>query len=167
MWRVQSSKEDAIAQTTPMGKVPVGGLQTHFPATEERTVELLFTVGRPWTRLHIPDVAFGSLLHMVQDSFAGGHVTRRARSDGSCSVPEIVEFHTYVGQNKEDHKSHDSLEAASAKIAPTPGGQALLVVMWELVKRRKETWNEVRPYLDTCVFRLAPDAGLSTPAIGD
>jgi hypothetical protein len=169
MWRVQSTNEDRIAQSTMMGKVPVLGLQAHFPAKEERTIEDLFTVGRPWMRLHMRDIAFGSFLHMVQDSFAGGHVTRRARVDTSCWVPEIVEFHTYVGQDRDSHKSRDSLAAASVRIAPIPRATTLLEVMRELVSRRiaLEPWSAVRPYLADCVFRIAADAGRSTTTVGE
>lgn len=169
MWRTQSGASDRIARTTRMGQVPVAGLSAHFPPQEERSVQDLFTVGRPWMRLHMGDITFGSFLHMVQDSFAGGHVTRRARAvtDSECAVPEIVEFHTYAGQDKDAHKLRDSMDAAKQKIAALLGISTLADVLTELVRRREDgqSWTEVRPYLEQCVFRLAADARLSSTGV--
>jgi hypothetical protein len=36
-------------------------------------------------RKHVPDVAFGSLLHMVQDSFSASHADRMSPADGNKS----------------------------------------------------------------------------------
>ena len=165
-WRVQShNREEWIPSAGRMGAVPVPGMLEHFPAREERSVEMLFTVGRPWVRHQIRDIAFGSLMHMVQDSFAGGHAERRQREDSACPVPEIVEFHSYSGQNKSEHKAHDSLESADAKV--TANGTAMLNVMRELVRLREAdaSWAEAGPYLRDCVFHLASDAGASTTTV--
>lgn len=167
-WRVQShNRDESIPPGTRMGAVPVSGMVEHFPAQEERTVEMLFTVGRPWVRHQIRDIAFGSLLHMVQDSFAGGHAARRQRDDAACPIPEIVEFHSYGGQNKTEHKAHDSLESANAKV--TASGTALLNAMRELVRLREAdaTWMDVRPYLEDCVFHLANDAGVASTTVSE
>lgn len=160
-WRVQSSGSDYIPPKTTTGAVSINGFQKHFPEREERTISNLFTLGRPWLRLQMGDIVFGSLLHMVEDSFAGGHVTRRPVPAQECNVPEIVEFHTYAGQDKKAHKDRDSLDDAKTKIA-------LLEVLKELVHRRNErqSWAKIRPYLDKCVFRLATDATDSSAEIG-
>ena len=161
-WRVQSKNRDYLPPGTRIGAVPIPKFQEHFPKNEERTIEYLFTVGRPWLRLQIEDVAFGSLLHMIEDSFAGGHVSRARVSDGTCSVPAIVEFHTYAGQPKAAHKEHDNLEHARTKVA-------LIDVLKEIVKRRyeRQSWADVRPYLENCVFQVAVDARKSSATVGD
>jgi len=171
MWRVQTGGDDRIAGKTPMGSVKVSGLAEHFPPTEMRTVSELFTVGRPWLRLQLKDIAFGSLLHLVQDSFAGGHVERRVFRNPSCGVPEIVEFHTYAGQDSDAHKQRDSLDAATSKtnVSMTADTQNLRDVLSRLILARDEdqSWGEIRPYLDECVFRLAPDVRVSSSRVTD
>jgi hypothetical protein len=166
-WRVQTHEDDRIDPKTPMGKVPVPGLEDHFPAKEERTVSDLFTVGRPWMRLNLRDVAFGSLLHMVEDSFAGGHATRRARSVDGCSVPEIVEFHTYAGQSKAAHKERDGFERAAFGL--TAPGTNVVGVLRELIRLRDAdmSWAQVEPYLGSCVFGVAVDATDASTGVSD
>lgn len=166
-WRVQTHEADRIDGQTPMGKLPVPGLRDHFPANEERTVSNLFTVGRPWMRLHLRDIAFGSLLHMVEDSFAGGHAARRAKAVDGCSVPEIIEFHTYAGQDKDAHKERDGFVRATLGIARS--GTSVVAVLRELIRLREvdTPWAEVEPYLDNCVFGMALDANEASTAVSD
>ncbi len=161
-WRVQSGGADFIAATTRTGAVAVAGFQDHFPKREERSVSDLFTVGRQWLRHQLDDIAFGSLLHMIEDSFAGGHVARGGPPAAGCAAAPIVAFHTYAGQDKAAHKLHDDLDHAQTKAS-------LIEVLRELVGRRdtNQSWAEVRPYLDECVFRLADDAGDASTAVDD
>jgi len=157
-WRVQSRQSDNIAAKVPMGAAPVAGLQQYFPPKEIRNVSELFTVGRPWLRYQLEDVAFGSLLHMVEDSFSGGHAARAKTASGDCPAPPIVKFFTYAGQDKNAHKRADTRQAASA------GTSALVQVMKELVRLRMEkaSWQEVRPYLENCVYALSDPNAEST-----
>jgi len=159
-WRVQSRLPENISGKVAMGKVPVPGLREFFPAVEERTVEELFTIGRPWLRHQLEDIAFGSLLHMVQDSFSAGHTLRRPAGSGSCSVPPVVTFHTYAGQDKGDHKKADTKQAATAANSP------IVLVLKELVRLRSEraAWTEVRLYLANCVYALATPSAVTAEA---
>jgi hypothetical protein len=157
-WRVQSRKADNISGTIRMGQVPVAGIQQYFPATEERTIVDLFTVGRPWLRHQLEDLAFGSLMHMVQDSFSKGHAARGETRSGECGVPPIVKFFTYAGQDKNAHRQADTRQAAAS------GTSVLVDVLKELVRLRSEkaSWQEVRPYLEECVYSLADPKTVST-----
>jgi hypothetical protein len=161
-WRVQTGSSDFIRGSTRTGSVPVEGFQVFFPTNERRTVAELFTVGRPWLRHQLGDVAFGSLLHLVQDSFAGGHTKRQPATTGGCSSTEIVEFHTYPGQEKTAHIRADSIDSAKKKLA-------LLESIRTLIEFRndKKSWDEVKPFLDNCVFPLAADARPSTTTVDD
>lgn len=161
-WRVQAGGSDFISQITPMGQVPVEGLADFFPSTEARTVADLFTVGRPWLRHQLGDVAFGSLLHMVEDSYAGGHAQRRQAAADGCADSEIVSFHTYAGQDKTAHKSKDTLDAARRKLQ-------VIASLKSLIKMRDDrwAWSSVRPFLSDCVFALAPDALHSSTDVSD
>lgn len=161
-WRVQSGGNDFISQSTPMGHVPVEGLAEFFPANEARTVADLFTLGRPWLRHQLGDVAFGSLLHMVEDSYAGGHAARRTSTAGSCADSEILSFHTYAGQDKAAHKARDGLDAARKKLQLTSS-------LKSLVKMRDDrlSWSAVRPFLSDCVFPLTTNALPSSTEVSD
>jgi hypothetical protein len=155
-----------IVSNTPMGKVPVPGIDRFFPANEERSVELLFTLGRPWVRHNLPDIAFGSLLHMVEDSFAGGHVERStAAQDASCPVPAIIEFHTYPGQDAKAHSQADTLDAARARAQAKDSG--LLFALKELIDRHDNPapWDTVKPFLRDCIFKLSSDAKVSDTSV--
>lgn len=130
-----------------------------------QNVQDLLTLGRPWLRAHIGEVAFGSLLHVVQDSFAKGHVKRREPVAGTlCAAGTapafgaILEFHSYANQDHQQHKDADSVEAAQEHrrlIAPgvVEAGQKLRSLL-----ARTAPWEEVREYLSDCVFRLDNDA---------
>jgi hypothetical protein len=62
-------------------------------------------LGNPKLRLWIKQVALGSLLHMVEDSFAKGHAERAvngescAAAGSSLGAGRIREFHSYVNQD--------------------------------------------------------------------
>ena len=60
---------------TNLRDINIPNWQDHF--ANGHTVQELFTMGRPWLRPHIKGMAFGSMLHLIQDSFAQGHVDRR------------------------------------------------------------------------------------------
>lgn len=152
-WRVQAGRPEFIPPETRVGQVPVEGFGDFFSVRELRTVADLFTVGRPWLRHQLGDIAFGSLLHMIEDSYSGGHVQRRPSTAGSCADSAIVSFHTYAGQDKAEHKSRDTLEAARQKLQ-------LISSLKSLIKMRDERWNwsSVEVFLSECVFAVAADA---------
>lgn len=165
-WKVQSIvPAERIAANARVGSLAIAGLADHFPAREERTVQDLFTLGRPWFRHQLADVAFGSLLHMVQDSFAGGHVRRSAAPVGSCDVPPIEQFHTYAGQPGSDHKYQDGLERAKTKVEA--GALMAPLVRLRDLRARGASWEDVRPYLEDCVFALAPGASAATAEVSE
>lgn len=159
-WRVQSGAQDRIKAETRTGEIPIKGFSEHFPVTEERTVTDLFTVGRPWLRHQLGDIAFGSLLHMIEDSFSGGHTERDQVITNECGMPEIVEFHTYSGQDKDLHKEQDNISHAKNKLKVV---QALKQLVW--MRGNHSTWEEVKPYLENCVFKLASDAKYSSTRV--
>ena len=156
-WRVQSRRNDYLKASMSTSDVPIQGFSEHFPKTEDRSIELLFTVGRPWFRHRIDDIAFGSFMHVVQDSFSGGHARREGELVAGCPVAPIAVFHSYAGQDDSEHKLRDSIDAAQSKAV-------IVDVLKELTKRRnaRQDWHEIRPYLADCVFRLAPGAGPAT-----
>ena len=138
-------------------KLPV--VEQFFGASGWRVQEL-FTLGDPSLRAHLGDVAFGSLLHMVEDSFAAGHVDRMEPASGEkCGSSQlrapgpIQEFHSYTHQDSAKHADADSRTAfVNNRLTPdvVDVGRTLVAL-----RDAKAGWAEVGPYLE-CVYRLAP-----------
>ncbi len=133
-------------------------------------VTTLFTYGVPKYSSRIPDVAFGSLLHMVQDSFSKSHVSREHPS-GVCgedssqpNAGRVLEFHAYGNQSKSKHGEQDSRDLMLAGLREVPAGN-VIAVSRHLRKYRESNapWETVRRYLDECVYAVA-DEDLDKPA---
>ncbi|WP_256680006.1 hypothetical protein [Pseudomonas sp. Marseille-P9899] len=145
---------------TYLKDISIEGWDRHF--SNDQTVQDLFTVGRPWLRAHVNEVALGSLMHLVQDSFAEGHVDRREEingekcADGTQAVfGRIREFHSYAGQDHGKHKDDDASESARQSLMRhdpdvVDAGKRLRGLFAD-----KKSWAEVKPYLEGCVFALA------------
>jgi hypothetical protein len=150
---------------TKLKDVDIAGFDAYF-GNSGWTVQDLFTAGNPAMRLRVTDVAFGSVLHMVEDSFAEGHVEREQTSSGNCSPdiplptpPRILEFHSYAHQDEKKHKEQDARDAFERKLSSPMNvvavGKPLVNFLDEGAK-----WEAVRPYF-ACVFTLIEP---STPA---
>lgn len=124
------------------------------------SVQQLFTLGDPTYRRQIKEVAFGSLLHMISDSFALSHTDRVESTGDTCKgFPDVYEpgrirnFHSYALQ---DHKKHgeedtqDALELHFAEVGPNVVeiGKALLPLYKQQIK-----WGEIKPLFE-CIFAL-------------
>ena len=145
---------------TMLKDVNVARVEEFFGRSGWRVQDLL-TLGNVALRPRVKEVALGSLLHMVEDSFAKGHVDRAEATMGArCTGAEehlapgrIREFHCYINQDTAKHGDYDSRQAfAQHWAADRP---TVIDVGQELVEyyERGSAWEEVRPYLD-CVFAL-------------
>jgi hypothetical protein len=171
MWAefVWGIKDGTYKLGTNLRDVEIYGWAQHF--SNNQNVQDLFTVGRPWLRLHIEDVAFGSLLHLIQDSFSRGHVDRRDPISGDTCLNgkypkygKIREFHSYSVQNHERHKEADSVRGAQSHIGLTSpdvidAGKTLLAYY----SNSRLHWEDVRPFLDECLFELEDENSPATP----
>lgn len=135
-----------VGETETLGSVITGQIHLWFPASPV-SVRSLFLVGQQGNVRHR---AIGALLHIVQDSFAKGHVERN-------TVGAIVEFHSYLHQDSSKHAQDDVV--ASGGIEAMPGAQRaihqcrVILDLWN----RASPWSLVREHLETQVFALAPD----------
>lgn len=110
-------------------------------------------------------VAFGTLLHVVEDSYSAAHVVRdtaRTQANGCATydaLAPVVEFHTYVGQDTEKHAVCDD----APDWLETPRDGSPVDVLARIVRAYSDgkPWREVQPILATQVFALSPRA---TPA---
>jgi hypothetical protein len=162
----------SIPANTMLKEVSVNGFKQLFP-NQEATVENLFLMGDETYRgSQLKDFAFGTLLHMVQDSFSESHVLRDLSTQrASCNCPytdrspaKIERFLVYSSQDAAKHKDEDTYEALrndAAKYSPNviDVGQILIKFYEELKDKQKSNqeysnWNVVKKYLDECVLAL-------------
>ena len=138
-------------------KLPV--IQQFFGNSGWR-IQDLFALGDQSLRLYVSDVAFGSLLHMVEDSFAAGHVDRMEPAHGEHCLGNryrapgpIREFHSYAHQLGSKHADADTREAFfNNRLTPDVVDVARTLVA---MREAKAEWPEVGAYLE-CVYSLAP-----------
>lgn len=144
---------------TWMKDIDLPAVQQYFGGSGWRIQEL-YTLGDGSLRLYVADVAFGSLLHMVEDSFAAGHVERMEPANnaqcpgGAQRAPgPIVEFHSYLHQSTKGHAAADTRHAfVNNRQKPD-----VVDVVGSLVEMRASNaeWSIVSAYL-MCVYDLAP-----------
>ncbi|WP_109485384.1 hypothetical protein [Occallatibacter savannae] len=154
-WRVASGE---YKLDTKLADVKIDGFAQFF-GTSGWTVQDLFTAGNPALRRRITDVAFGSLLHTVEDSFAEGHVQREEASPGACSAtpqlsapPRVIEFHSYSHQDEKKHKEKDS-RAAFLELFAKPANAVTVGKPLDDYYEKGASWETVRPYID-CIFTV-------------
>ncbi len=115
------------------------------------------------------DFAFGSLLHLIQDSFSRAH-TRRALPTGDfCpgsqtlfAPGKVISFLSYASQNKMDHKNQDTQAALSANLSYVPPTAMDVGSVLRQFYVSGKPWNEVKNYLD-CVFAIDDTAVAAGP----
>lgn len=168
-WRISLGE---YSLDTVLKDVPIGAVRESFSRSDWR-VQDLFTLGAGnGPRLAIKDVAFGSLLHVLQDSYSQSHVSRQEASGsgnrlcalGSVSVDSpgrIRSFHSY---KRQDHKLHGEADTRRAFMAALQQAGDVVEVGRPLrrAKERNASWEEVRPYLE-CVFGLVDPSAPAGP----
>ncbi|MCM2341775.1 hypothetical protein [Rhodoferax sp.] len=153
--------------------VPIPSIKEHFGCTEWRVSDL-YILGRQDVKsglissLH--HIAFGSVLHTVQDSFAAAHASRDGNHEpllcGATEFmrpPRILEFHTYGSQDGTLHDHGDNREAMTAPSSSINWPDAVmatrnLVTLYERTAR----WDEAKTYIQ-CLFELSDGARPASP----
>lgn len=132
------------------------------------TVADLYILGRQDKLLpRLSDIAFGSVLHTVQDSFSSSHTQRSAKMEGFCAGDEqyrrsgrIIEFHSYGSQ---DGHLHDTEDLRTAMVSHVIDKHAEAIAASRmLVDLSRKRWAEVKPYVD-CLFELDATAKPASP----
>jgi len=157
-----------------LNQVDVPGFATLFDKQRGWTVTTLLTLGDGTFRVQpaFSWVAFGSLLHVVQDSFARGHVARSDTPNQTCTLSNqqqfdkagrIRSFHSYANQDDNLHAGADGQQSlAEHLLDPKPGAVEVGAALLEF-HNAKAPWLIVREYLDQCVFDLEDPNALSGP----
>ena len=170
-WRT-AIRETRFDSQRVVARLPIDGFAERFRFNQDWRIQDLFTLGDDTARRddRLQRVAFGSLLHVVQDSFAAGHAQRAApvpgttcggRADWPAPGP-IVEFHSYPHQDARKHGRADQPDALQAHVSAIQPNVIDVVRTLAAMWRARTPWDEARPYLE-CVFALAPDARPSSP----
>ncbi|CAN7779818.1 hypothetical protein LJR084_008126 [Variovorax sp. LjRoot84] len=166
-WKV-SSRE--IKADTLLRDLRIAAIQEHFGCTEWRVVDLYVLGQQDKLGRYLHQVAFGSVLHTVQDSFAGAHASREGQAPGGLCPgttrdrpPRVVEFHTYGAQDGSLHDEHDSRDAMTRVNAADRWPEAVEATR-NLAQYYEDnaTWSDVQPYMQ-CLFELADDRRDSSP----
>lgn len=145
-------------------------IQSAFGRSEWRLLDLYTQGASGGLRQHVADVAFGSLLHAVEDSYAAGHAEREESSGtrqcqaGNIGVQApgaILSFHAY---NHQDHTAHGEADARDAFMRDFQQPGNVVDVGRALVRARNQrlSWVEIEPLLD-CVFTLQNPAVAAGP----
>jgi hypothetical protein len=155
----------ATGRLSPNTKVKdVAEIKDLFPANAEWSVKQLFVYAKA-TDVQARQRAVGVLFHMIQDSFAHGHVQRDPASD------DIQEFHAYGSQDESSHAGYDKFgkgKNLGEQIAHTVGAPSAMQRCSEVLVKIAVglSTDEIVDYLDSVVFKLAPDLFFSGPGGG-
>ena len=153
-----------ISSQTEVRKSGISGTESLFK-TRGWNIQQLFTRGDPTFRKErdLKDFAFGSLLHVVEDSFSIAHTERERgnKDDSSCPhLPQykqpgkILSFHAYGHQDEGLHGEQDSHGALDEELRvdnPTVVDVGKVILSYY---REKKPWPKLKEYLE-CVFTLA------------
>jgi hypothetical protein len=159
-WRIALGE---FPLSTRVRDVSVIGIIEFF-GSKGWSIQDLFALGNPHVRKpdNMSELAFGSLLHTVEDSFAGGHVERAMPdSQEKCvgtsreyPIPgRIVEFHSYGQQDSRKHGDDDARSAFSAHWSDARPNVVDVGRVLNDYFARRAPWNEVKPYIE-CIFAL-------------
>lgn len=161
--------EKVVVWATLMYRVAIGDLPSDVPLRADRLGSLVSSrIGdlapndllRAKTSTEVRQRALGSLLHVLQDSYAGGHVERSASG--------IERFLSYRDQDEDSHAHEDSWAKGETDLEKTlsvPGAREALDVSAKVLGmfRDKHKWEAVRDYLRRGPFALSPTAAKSGP----
>jgi len=120
-----------------------------------------------WTlgKATIRDVALGSILHIIQDSYSESHTDRTFGSSQKCASGGVVQFHAYGHQDSTRHGSADSRVSWKTNVDfdATQNPVETSARMIEFVGRNADWTTEVLPYLQDIVFCIDQNAVPSGP----
>jgi hypothetical protein len=161
-----------IPHATPLGRVPIPVVSALFagdPALASKTVAQIFKGAR-----YVKRAAIGSLLHMIQDSYAPGHAEREVAdvvaSDGKQRFMRgrIRRFHSYVNQDPALHAEDDrwpaALDPANASMPGNPISVGATILRFLYANDGVGApWSTVENYLRDDVFAIVDPAAYAGP----
>lgn len=109
-----------------------------------------------------PDVALGSMLHLLQDSFSPAHTCRVKAQVGGQSLAVLRDVYNYNEQDVDEHKALDVFPTwfapIQAKQVHAYANDPVAVGAWLIgAVDRKLPWPQVRDHLMQTAFASATD----------
>ncbi|MFC1960165.1 hypothetical protein ACFLYO_05605, partial [Chloroflexota bacterium] len=144
------------------------GIADLFATWGEKTVSWLFTNKKKGDASKVRNMALGSMLHMLQDTFCASHAQRVAGKRENETAKKIKGFNVYteqsaklIGDNRygtaDKLKNGKVNETAGAKEAAAIGAKVLLHY-----KKNADWTGIVKPFLED-VFALTPELEQQKP----
>jgi hypothetical protein len=169
-WRVFSRE---VPPEKMLRDIDIPLIKERFGCSELSVADIYILGRNDKLRQQLHSIAFGSILHTVQDSFSAAHAEREAaESAAKCpangvEVPKpgrVKEFHTYGAQDGHLHDLQDQ-RAKMASNARDRRPDAIemtraIFALYDTDPRPK--WREARPLFD-CIFELSLEPSLSSP----
>lgn len=150
-----------IPSATLLTDVKIDDFEEFF-GNSGQDVLTLYTLGNSALRRNIRDVAFGSLLHLVEDSFAFGHADRAPPvagttcPDSGLPHPGVIRsFRSYTNQDHKKHGLHDSRDSYRARLEMKPNVVDVGKILVDKYDRQ-EPWSSMAGYFQ-CLFDLEND----------
>jgi len=148
-----------IPETTLLKNTPVTGIPALFSGgiLQDCSIRTLFSTHKNGST---QQRAIGSLLHLIQDSYAESHVKRT--SGNSKNNGEIESFHLYGKQDTEKHHSKDVFQKGTEsqstlnQLLAIPGARTAIIdcaVILMFFKESKD-WEIVKGFLNNTVFKI-------------
>ena len=120
-----------------------------------------FTLGQA----SIKEVALGSILHVVQDSYSRAHADRSYGPSARCPNGRIVEFHAYGHQDSDRHNVADTRASwqGNSDYRPDNSPVQASAQILRFARERADWETVVKPYLLERLFCIDDDARASSP----
>lgn len=156
-WKISIGDKE-YRQDKLLKDIKINGFSNHF-GKMGMNIQDLFAQGNPPLRKQISEVAFGSLLHMTEDSVAKGHSLRNGSinkmvancpSGTAGKLGTIGKYYLYINQDKDNHDSYDIRRAFINHMTEDPNIVDIGREIYEFYSDKK-SWEAVRPYFE-CVF---------------
>lgn len=154
-----------IDPETDLGEVQYPVTERYFSRQSGWTVNHLFAPKFTLGKATIAQVALGSILHVIQDSYSTAHAERAFDATEGCRNGRVVEFHAYGSQSSSLHSDADTraswLQNTSFTTTSNPVQASAQMILFA---RRKTSWEKVvEPYLRDQLFCINSDARISSP----
>jgi hypothetical protein len=151
-----------LSPNTKISAIPA--IKDLFPANANWTVKQLFVYANA-SDVQARQRAVGTLFHLIQDSFAHGHVQRDPATD------DIEEFHAYGSQDEDEHAGFDELgpgKTLGQQLDATVGARSAIKRCAEVLVMiaRGDSTGAIVDHLDKVVFKLSPKLFMAGPGKG-
>lgn len=160
-----------IDRGTEMGATNIKGIDKLLGG-KGITVQQLFVRGdgQFHNKEAVRQFAFGTLLHMVEDSFSSSHVDRNDPPGKQClgkfdQPGKVRSFHSYVNQDKRLHSDMDVYNAVDIEVVESEANVIYIGKVLKDLYDSNKPWDEVRQSIE-CIYEVEDPQEMSGPGLG-